>query len=382
MIQVEKEVFNPLYDIFISLIYKRYAPKEKLIEFLDKKMKIFIYDKNPSVEKLSNLIDELDKEKNVTLNDDLPDSSERMLRQLYILFFNNPNCQIELNVDKLFILLVIAIFERDLKKVDAILALEKYIPNFAEVFKKTITFQYLNRGVNDYYGSTNTAFSSTNYTTKYEGDPLVIDVGKWVTRKWSMIQSLYKDILPKHDNFYKLSSLTAEEEEIESIEFNILNLVITQAAPTTLIMSVINRMTPEDLLYQDNLGNTCLHLCVLQVLTDEKLYLQLLSKQPKLANVVNYQLNSALHFACYQSFDSLCLVGEKLVREYGANVNVVNCFGMTPFEVALCWGSKEFMNGTIGDGVVDWISVLGPNGWLRPTLKSKKEIWRRMFEKL
>ncbi|KAL9657910.1 hypothetical protein ABK040_015965 [Willaertia magna] len=87
MIPVEKEVFNPLYDILISIIYKRYAPKEKLIEFLDKKMKIFIYDKNPSVEKLSNLIDELDKEKIVTLNDDLPNGSEKMSPELYIQFF-------------------------------------------------------------------------------------------------------------------------------------------------------------------------------------------------------------------------------------------------------------------------------------------------------
>ncbi|KAL9653836.1 hypothetical protein ABK040_012897 [Willaertia magna] len=381
MIQVEKEVFNPLYDIFISILYKRYAPKEKFIEFLDKKMKIFIYDKNPSIEKLSTLIDELDKEKIVTLSNDLLDGSEKMLRQLYIQFFNNPNCQVELNADKLFILLVISIFERDVKKVDAIFTLEKYIPNFTEVFKKTITFQYLNRGVSDYYSNTNNTIDATNYSTnKY--DPQVIDVEKWVTRKWSMIQAMYKNILPKHENFYKLSSLKAEEEEIESIEFNILNLVIAQEAPISLISSIISRMSLEDLLYQDNLGNTCLHLCILQGLTKEKLYSELLSKQPKLANVLNYQLNSPLHFACHHPFGTLRLIGEKLVKGYEANVNIVNCYGMTPFEVALLWGSKKFMNGLVGDSVVDWISVLGPKGWLRPTLRSKKEMWKKMLEKL
>jgi len=95
---------------------------------------------------------------------------------------------------------------------------------------------------------------------------------------------------------------------------------------------LVNSMTPEQLLYQNENGDTFLHVCEVQNRYDSSdlIFDIIFQKQPKLAHVVNAQGRSLLHM--FTKRDSRSAIVYRLITTYNANPELPDIYGEKPFD--------------------------------------------------
>jgi len=395
MFPAELDLYHPLYDLFMAKLIYENCELDMFVSHLKYKCK---FPPNNLFELVQQVELELSDVKQKQPLVEIKDMEEAKTRQALQQFFthlsrpkqdvvNFSNQVVTLNPDKIFVMLILAIYERDMRKVDTIFALGSSIKDFQEVFNKKISVQLQNRTQGYYSADTTRATSMTS--DNYTEDQLTLVESNLLLTNWQRRTAAMKRAIAESLNSEHVYSVTDLDNDVrmdvkEKLEVNILNfLLASDSVPLSLVLMVLERMTPKSLLFQDNFGNTCLHLALIQLFNSEKLYDEMLGKQPALINMANYDLQTPLHYACFQSTDNLFLTGSILVKKYGADTDVLNCMGMTPYEVACVWVLRD-LNFSRGKnqkaGLADW--NCGDYSWLKPTKGlTKKQIWTKMLSK-
>ncbi|KAF0978437.1 hypothetical protein FDP41_002257 [Naegleria fowleri] len=382
----EGEACSVLSELFMAKLFYENLDTKAFVDLLLTKCK-FSY--SGDMEELLTQVETECSQKDFQLLekcDNEDDQTKRNL-QLFFTYITRPKKDVttfekqvlQLTPDKIFVLLINSISDRDLKKFDTILTLGQAMKDFNKVFDKTIHMQITNRYQNDIYSLPTVykyASSDIDKVDIVNSKALQLKF----TRRKHALRLIYEKGLAL-DHTFSIADLdnAIAESESDTLEINLfLYLLVSASVPVSVVLTVLERLSPEQLLFQDSNGNNALHIAVLQLFTSQDLYSLLLKKQPKLVDMVNKELNTPLHFACYQSIDTLFLVGRRLVQEYKSRTDVVNGLGLTPYEVAAASILRDVLNG--GGGVTSW-SHFDLNWLLPPQGLTKEEMFKQILSR-
>ena len=97
---------------------------------------------------------------------------------------------------------------------------------------------------------------------------------------------------------------------------------------------VLKIMSSEQLLYQNEFGDTCLHVSVLMDYGNDLIYELILQKQPKLAQMLNNFGRSILHcLLAQEDNNAYSAFVYRCVSEYGANIYQKDCNDQAPVDL-------------------------------------------------
>ncbi|KAG2385714.1 hypothetical protein C9374_003529 [Naegleria lovaniensis] len=384
----EGESCAALTELFMAKMFYENMDKKSFIDFLLTKCK---FNYSGDMEQLLEQVETECSQQDFQLLEKCETEDDQTKRnlQLFFTYITRPKKDVatfesqvlQLTPDKLFVLLITAVSDRDLKKFDTILTLGHSIKDFNQVFDKTTRMQITNRySQNDSY-----ALSLPSYKYTSSGvDKVDIVNSKALQLKFSRrkqaLRMIYEQGLPL-DHTFSIAELdnTIIDTEMDTLEVTLFHyLLVSASVPNSVVLTVLERLSPEQLLFQDTNGNNALHLSVMQLFTYQELYSIMLKKQPKLVNMMNNELNTPLHFACYQSVDTLFIVGKRLVQEYNGRTDVVNGLGLTPYEVAAASILRDVLSG--GSGVSGW-SHFDLSWLLPPKGQTKEEMFKQMLQR-
>ncbi|KAG2391810.1 hypothetical protein C9374_013295 [Naegleria lovaniensis] len=284
----------------------------------------------------------------------------RKILTLFFTYFSKPkhdtlfkDQMLQLDANKLFFMILSAVAQGDVDRVEVVLNLAVELDYFSEVFNKTYT-----------------AVTIKNHLTR-EAITKQVDLEPMeLSRTKQMLRNIYQKKLPLDEKF-TISTLDAAVYNcIANIEVDLFSTMVRSSSiPLIVLQGILEKKINENqLLFADSLGNTCLHCALITAIEHPSFYHALLTKQPKLLNMVNNDLNTALHIACYK-IDLLPTIARILV-DYGAKLDALNCQGLTPFEIA-CHTVKCNL---ASSHLVQDLSWLMPN----VTDFNKMEIFQRM----
>ncbi|KAF0980257.1 hypothetical protein FDP41_013471 [Naegleria fowleri] len=261
----------------------------------------------------------------------------------------------QLDANKQFFMMLSVISQGDMDSLDVIMNLGYELDYFSELFNKTYTTYIIKSHL------TREAKTKQLYPESIE-----------MIRVKQMLKNIYQKGLSLDETFMSSTLDATVFEGISTIQVDLFSTMVRSPnVPLTILQQVLEKgINKDQLLFADAYGNTCLHAALFSTLEHPSFYHALLTKQPRLVNMANSDLNTPLHIACYK-IDLLPAVARVLV-EYGAKLDALNCQGLTPYEIA---------SHTVMANLASSHHLVQELSWLKPNVSNfnKREIFQRMI---
>ncbi|KAG2393288.1 hypothetical protein C9374_006819 [Naegleria lovaniensis] len=363
----ENMAFSCFFSLYMAKLFYENASRQLFLEYLKSNFDIASGDVDKMITQIENdCCNRLYLQEDTDLKNH--DKTKRLMN-IFFTYVTRPKQDgvlyekqhVKLTPEKIFIMAIIALESKSMKYFNDVMTLGSTLTTFSQVFEKTMFFQTPGPNTLEQY-------NLPRFTANLRKDCLMSNENFLKHyRKKQALKLMYEKELKLDTKFSKeeLDLKFYQEECVDSIEMNLLHFMLAcPSIPTSIVLAVVEKMTAEQLLFVDTFKNTCLHVAIICMNSDLRVISKIIEKQPKLVTMMNGDLNTPLHLACFNNIDRLLLIGKQLVKEYGASVNVVNACGMTPYEIALLSIFKESLNKHFGF-VNSW-SEFDLN-WLYPT---------------